>query len=53
MRRAESGEAVILLIDSVSRLAESFGSNVAKDLLEEGRSAGGSGSLTVVAAVER
>jgi hypothetical protein len=52
-RRAEGGEAVILLIDSVSRLAESFGSNVAKDLLEEGRAAGGSGSLTIVAAVER
>ena len=52
-RRAESGEAVILLIDSVSRLAESFGANVAKDLLEDGRAAGGSGSLTVVAAVER
>lgn len=52
-RRAEGGEAVILLIDSVSRLAETFGSNVAKDLLEEGRAAGGSGSLTVVAAVER
>jgi Rho termination factor, N-terminal domain len=52
-RRAEGGEAVILLIDSASRLAESFGSNVAKDLLEEARAAGGSGSLTVVAAVER
>jgi len=52
-RRAEGGEAVILLIDSVSRLAESFGSNVAKDLLEEGRAAGGAGSLTIVAAVER
>jgi hypothetical protein len=52
-RRAESGEAVILLIDSVSRLAESFGANVAKDLLADGRAAGGSGSLTVVAAVER
>lgn len=52
-RRAGSGEAVILLIDSVSRLAESFGSNVAKDLLADGRAAGGSGSLTVVAAVER
>jgi hypothetical protein len=52
-RRAEGGEAVILLIDSVSRLAESFGSNVAKDLLEEARAAGGSGSLTIVAAVER
>jgi Rho termination factor, N-terminal domain len=52
-RRAEGGEAVILLIDSVSRLAESFGSNVAKDLLEEGRAAAGAGSLTIVAAVER
>jgi len=52
-RRAGSGEAVILLIDSVSRMAESFGSNVAKDLLEEGRAAGGAGSLTIVAAVER
>jgi hypothetical protein len=52
-RRAQGGEGVVLLIDSVSRLAESFGSNVAKDLLEEGRAAGGSGSLTVVAAVER
>ncbi len=53
-RRADSGEAVILLIDSASRLAESFGSNVAKDLLEEGRAVGrGGGSLTVVAAVER
>ncbi len=52
-RRAEAGEAVILLIDSVSRLAESFGSNVAKDLLADGRAAGGSGTLTVVAAVER
>ena len=51
-RRAEGGEAVILLIDSVSRVAESFGSNVAKDLLEEARGAGGSGTLTVVAAVE-
>ena len=52
-RRAAAGEAVILLIDSVSRLAESFGANVAKDLLEDGRAAGGSGSLTVVVAVER
>ncbi len=51
-RRAAGGEAVILLIDSVSRLAESFGANVAKDLLAEGRSAGGSGTLTIVAAVE-
>ena len=55
VRRAEGGDAVILLIDSISRLAESFGSNVAKDLLEEGRGlkGGGSGTLTVVAAVER
>jgi Rho termination factor, N-terminal domain len=51
--RAEAGEAVVLLVDSVSRMAESFGSNVAKDLLADGRGVGGSGTLTVVAAVER
>jgi transcription termination factor Rho len=55
-RRADSGEAVILLIDSLSRLAESFGgSSKAKGLFDAGQSAGsaGGGSLTVVAAVER
>jgi transcription termination factor Rho len=55
-RRAESGEPVIFLIDSLSRLAESFGgSRTAKQLFDAGVSAGGpaGGSLTVVAAVER
>jgi transcription termination factor Rho len=55
-RRADEGEAVILLIDSLSRVAEAFGgSSVAKDLFDAGQAAGsaGGGSLTVVAAVER
>jgi transcription termination factor Rho len=55
-RRAEDGEAVIFLIDSLSRLAESFGgANTARDLFNSGLSSGGAGggSLTVVAAVER
>jgi len=55
-RRADDGEAVILLIDSLSRLAESFGgSNTARNLFNSGLSSGGAGggSLTVVAAVER
>lgn len=55
-RRAEGGEAVILLIDSLSRFAEAYGdADAAKGLYDAGReparSAGG--SLTVVAAVER
>lgn len=55
-RRAEEGEDVILLIDSLTRLAEGFGNpDSAKELLDAGLSAGrsGSGSLTVVAALER
>jgi hypothetical protein len=53
-RRAESGEAVILLIDSLSRAAEEFGgAKVAKELFDAGASAGGTGSLTIVAALER
>jgi hypothetical protein len=46
---------VIVLIDSLSRFAESFaGPEEAKGLLEAGLGAtAGSGSLTVVAAVER
>jgi hypothetical protein len=55
-RRADEGEAVVLLIDSLSRVAEAFGgSSVAKDLFDAGQAAGsaGGGSLTVVAAVER
>jgi transcription termination factor Rho len=53
-RRAEAGEDVIVLIDSLSRFAEAFkAANEAKDLFDAGQEVGGSGSLTVVAAVER
>jgi hypothetical protein len=53
-RRAESGEAVVLLVDSLSRAAEEFGgAKTAKELFDGGQSAGGSGSLTIVAAIER
>ena len=53
-RRAEAGEDVIVLIDSLSRFAEAFkAANEAKDLFDAGQDIGGSGSLTVVAAVER
>ncbi len=51
--RAGSGEDVIVLIDSLSRFAESFaGADEARELFDAGRGSGG-GSLTVVAAVER
>lgn len=47
-RRAEGGEDVILLIDSLTRLAETFGkAEQARDLLDSGA------SLTVVAALEQ
>jgi hypothetical protein len=55
-RRAEAGESVIFLIDSLSRLAEEFGgAGSAKELFDAGLAAGGTGggSLTVVAAVVR
>ena len=53
-RRAEAGEDVIVLIDSLSRYAEAFkAANEAKDLFDSGQDIGGNGSLTVVAAVER
>jgi hypothetical protein len=55
-RRAGDGEDVILLIDSLSRFAESFGDTEgAKALFDAGRSdaAKGKGSLTVVVALER
>jgi len=53
-RRAEAGEDVIVLIDSLSRFAEAFkAANEAKDLFDAGQGVGGSGTLTVVAAVER
>ncbi len=51
--RAGTGEDVIVLIDSLSRFAESFaGTDEARELFDAGLGASG-GSLTVVAAVER
>jgi hypothetical protein len=55
-RRAGEGEDVILLIDSLTRLGESYGdAGAAKDFFDAGRAQGGQGggTLTVVAAVER
>lgn len=55
-RRAAEGEDVILLVDSLTRFADSFGdSDGAKELFDAGRAdaAGGKGSLTVVVALER
>lgn len=53
--RAGNGEDVIVLIDSLSRFAETFaGTDEARELFDAGLgSVAGSGSLTVVAAVER
>jgi len=53
--RAEAGEDVIVLIDSLSRFATEFaGSDEARELLDAGlATAAGGGSLTVVAALER
>lgn len=52
--RADGGEDVIVLIDSLSRFAADFaGAEEAKDLFDSGLSATGGGSLTVVAAVEK
>jgi Rho termination factor, N-terminal domain len=55
-RRAGEGEDVILLVDSLTRFAESFGDTEgAKALFDAGRTdaAKGKGSLTVVVALER
>jgi transcription termination factor Rho len=55
-RRASEGEDVILLVDSLTRFAESFGdAEAAKELFDAGRAkaASGKGSLTVVVALER
>jgi hypothetical protein len=54
--RAGKGEAVILLVDSLTRLAAAYGdSDSAKEFFDAGRAQGaaGGGSLTVVAALER
>jgi transcription termination factor Rho len=54
--RAGGGEDVILLVDSLTRLASAFGdADSAKEFFDAGRVQGGTGggSLTVVAAIER
>jgi transcription termination factor Rho len=54
--RAGKGEDVFLLVDSLTRLAEAHGdAEAAKEFFDAGRAqaAAGSGSLTVVAALER
>jgi transcription termination factor Rho len=54
--RAGKGEDVILLVDSLTRLAEAYGdAEAAKEFFDAGRAQGsaGGGSLTVVAALER
>lgn len=50
VRRAEGGEDVILLVDSLSRLEDA---DTAKELFDGGLNLASSGSLTVVAALER
>lgn len=51
VRRAEGGEAIILLVDSLTRLDDA---DAAKEIFDGGLNlASGSGSLTVVAALER
>lgn len=54
--RASAGDDVILLVDSLTRLAEAYGdADEAKDFFDAGRAQAGAGggSLTVVAALER
>lgn len=52
--RAGEGEDVILLVDSLTRLASAYGdADSAKEFFDAGRASMGSGSLTVVAALER
>jgi Rho termination factor-like protein len=54
--RAGTGEDVILLVDSLTRLGEAYGdAEAAKEFFDAGRAQGsaGGGSLTVVAALER
>lgn len=54
--RASGGDDVILLVDSLTRLAEAYGDGeAAKQFFDAGRTQGsaGGGSLTIVAALER
>ena len=52
--RATKGEDVILLVDSLTRLGDAYDdAGAAKKFFDAGRGIGGSGSLTVVAALER
>jgi transcription termination factor Rho len=52
--RAAAGDDVILLVDSLTRLGEAYeDATAAKQFFDAGRVASGSGSLTVVAALER
>jgi hypothetical protein len=54
--RAGSGEDVMLLVDSLTRLASDFAdTDAAKEFFDAGRAQGGAGggSLTIVAAIER
>ena len=54
--RASAGDDVILLVDSLTRLAEAYGdAEAAKQFFDAGRTQGsaGGGSLTIVAALER
>ncbi|HXR30829.1 MAG TPA: Rho termination factor N-terminal domain-containing protein [Solirubrobacterales bacterium] len=53
-RRAEAGEDVILLVDSLTKLAESFDDpDTAKKIFDGAATSQANGSLTVVAALER
>jgi transcription termination factor Rho len=54
--RAGRGDAVMLLVDSLTRLAEAYGdTDSAKEFFDAGRvqAGAGGGSLTVVVALER
>ncbi len=52
--RAAAGDDVILLVDSLTRLGEAYeDADAAKQFFDAGRIAGGTGTLTVVAALER
>lgn len=52
--RANGGEDVVVLVDSLSRFAAEFGGpDDARDLFDAGLAVSGGGSLTVVAALEK